>query len=179
MISLRYKYNSNPQLELNTKKIYKNGLGFKSNGFWYAYGKKWVKYISANYSDFIKDKPYKYNISINTQSYTKNLNNIKNNKILILNSMKDIDNFMVKYVVVVKVKNKNNFSINDKYNFMHLLNWNKVSNDFSGIEIRYLPTKKFIDNYETPKYLWLDILDAPSGCIWNFTNIHITITKNN
>lgn len=182
MNSLRYKYNSKPDLILNSNKVYNNITTFKPNGFWYAYGKKWEKYVSSEYSSFIKDKHYKYNIIINKQYYTKKLNDVKNNKILVLNSMKDIDNFMEKYIIIKKYKQKLkipiNENLNEKYNLMYLLNWNKVSNDFSGIEIRYLPTKKFIDNYETPKYLWLDLLDAPSGCIWDLQNIQIIITKN-
>jgi len=176
MNSLRYKYNSKPNLILNTKRIYQTGLGFKPNGFWYGYGKDWEKFLMNEWENFRKKNPYKYNISIPIKYYTTKLTDIGKGKILVLDSMKDIDAFMKKYSSEMNSNNGQKFIITD---------WKKVSNDFSGIEIRKLPDSKILYKINTKtgllenKYMWIRMLDGPSGCIWNFKNIDIDITKNN
>jgi hypothetical protein len=176
MNSLRYKYNSKPNLVLNTKRVYQTGFGLKPNGFWYGYGKDWEKFLINEWKNFRKKNPYKYNISIPNTYYTKKLTDISKEKILVLDSIENIDEFMKKYSVEM------NDNLGDKF---IIIDWKKFSNDFSGIEIRKLPDSKILHKINTKtgllenKYRWLRILDGPSGCIWNFKNIQITITKNN
>lgn len=174
MTSLRYKYNSKPNLVLNSKRIYQTGLGFKPNGFWYGYGKDWEKFLMDEWKNFRKKNPYKYNISIPTKYYTTKLTDMGKDKILVLDSLKNIDAFMDKYSSEYKGQDNVLYIITD---------WKKVSNDFSGIEIRKLPDSKILNKINTKtgllekKYMWLRMLDGPSGCIWNFKNIDIVITK--
>lgn len=158
---MRYKYSDNKKLIINTTRKYNNNhLGLKPNGFWYAYGPKWEQFITNDYTNFKQKKPYKYNINISKKYFTTNLNAIKQNKILILKSMNDITNFISKYIVKQKEFDR--------------INLNKLINDFSGIEIRYIPRKIIKTNYKL--YTWLLTFDTPSGCIWNFNDITIELT---
>lgn len=105
--------------------------------------------------------PYKYNITISKKYFTTNLNDIKQNKILILKYMSDITNFISKYVVKKKE--------------FDMINLDKLINDFSSIEIRYIPRNIIKTNYKL--YNWLLTIDIPFGCIWNFNDIIIELTK--
>ncbi len=138
----RNKIGKKKVIKLNKHYIYNNNIyQIKPNGFWYACYNDWYNWIiEENMKSFLHKYIHKINIIGKT-----NIRNKDKNKCLIINNLQDFDIFYKKY------GNKDSIF------------WNKVVEDYGGIEI----CPFFI---ERKHIFWYSMWDVASGCIWN-TNI--------
>ena len=75
-----------------------------------------------------------------------------------IHNLKDFDIFNSRYAYELRYLND---SENDLLNY--LVDWNKVSQDYGGIQIcPYLKKEKI---------LWYCSFDVASGCVWNIKSI--------
>lgn len=154
----RNKIDKNKKINFNFGKVYKQSKnGIKPRGFWYSCYNDWYNWVSGEMPEWL----YKYihKININSKVLT-DIENKNKDKILVINNLKDFDIFNKRYGHLDKNENNNNiFSNNMKWK-NYLVNWDKVSKDYGGIEIcPYLTQRKH--------YLWYNTFDVASGCIWN------------
>lgn len=127
----------------------------KPGGLWYGFGDEWIYFAKHGFDDdsnlSFKKKKYGYKIYPNME------------KIIVLRTKDDVDNFVDRYLS--RFPNNNN-----KYD----IDWVKVSQDYSGIEIptyNELGMRSWGDPYENgredvKRYSWLYPWDVTSGCIW-------------
>lgn len=115
----------------------------KPHGLWYSIGDEWEEWCTGNMPEWLDRMEYCHELHIDKS------------KILVINSASDLLRFK------------------HKYRCMHMdlwlgINWAKVAQDYSGIEIQNYHTLKRMEDY-----LWNDIWiygwDINSGCIWDFT----------
>ena len=129
-----------------------NSAWGKPRGLWYAFGDSWIHYTKTEFGDdshhSFKSKTHAYKIYPDFS------------KIIVLKTKNDVDGFVKAYLQKEP----------DKYNHYDI-EWGKVANDYSGIEIptyRSLGMRGWHDNNQDSKnrYYWLYTWDVPSGCIW-------------
>lgn len=138
---------------------------WKPYGIWYALGTSWLK--------FMFQERYKYFYFIKVYYTAWNKPDI--NKVAKLDTLDAFDNFTFKYGYVKKD------SPDSKVGFV-LIDWVRVANDFGGVEvIPYYKNRSLILSEEdlqkyanagldmslTVAFVWLNLLDVPSGCVWN------------
>jgi hypothetical protein len=104
----------------------------KPNGLWYAVGSEWIDWVRNEMPEWETDNVFEIKIN--------------DDKILKISTYDDIFEFTKKYG-------------RKDYGFL-MINWNKVSQDYSGIEIVPFirPASRKLNWY----YTW----DIASGCIW-------------
>ena len=141
----KFHLSKNPIEKLKNKRNYNDW--FKPHGFWYSCGKQWINFYIDGFDDDLCCYLYKIKI----EDLTTDLNNIKNHKILVVNSKNRLDNFGKKY----RIRSQK----------MWLINWSLVYKDFDGIE--FCP----YFNKANSKYIFYSSLDIASGCIWNIDKI--------
>lgn len=112
---------------------YKQRITFKPEGLWFGFGTFWIDWVKDEMPEWIKDGIYK--LTIDTS------------KILVVDSLSD---FHKKYNVKL-------------YGHAIGINWLRIANEFSGIEI---PSYQR-DFRLASDYLWYYGWDVASGCIWD------------
>ena len=120
-------------------KEYKQSIGFKPDGLWYACGDSWYNWIKDEKMQSVYPSKYLYKLLL--------YRGVINDKLLVIDTLKKFDSF------------------NKKYGTKNKINWKKVMNDYSGIEI--------CPHFKSRKNLWYLTWDIASGCIWD-----ISIIKN-
>ena len=167
----RNKIDKNKKIIFNFEYKYKQpNQGLKPNGFWYSCYDSWYEWCLQNMPSGLHKYIHKININKNVFTDIKNKDK---NKLLVINNIKDFDIFNKKYQGI-KFDDKNDFANIygvDNSNFWekkgggtNLIKWDKVSQDFGGIEIcPYLLKRKY--------YLWYNVFDVASGCVWNIKSI--------
>lgn len=157
-----------------SSKSYKpNGIYYSKQSEWLHFAKNELGYDNIKFTNqyvYINNKKLLtllYKVTIPTQYKIKTLNNVDKNKIIIIDSFKKVKLFTHKYSVV------NNGHV--------YINWNKVSNDYAGIEFnnyhniaKMLRAAKNTNPLDYHKNRWLLSFDVNGGCIWNTNNITIT-----
>jgi hypothetical protein len=131
----------NKKVIFDVKKKYQQPKdGLKPKGFWYSCYNGWYNWLKI---EGMTKWMYKYIHKINFQKDVLSTIRKKNkNKVLVISNLKDFDEF------------------NKKYGKNDLINWNKVSKDYGGIEIcPHLSKRKCC--------FWYSTFDVASGCIWN------------
>ena len=123
------------------------GLVFgKPDGLWYGFGDSWVNFVKYEFDpETFKTKKWGYKVYPNPD------------KIITLRTHNDVFDFVNKYL------NRNPIR-RDEYD----IDWNKVSQDYSGIEIPTYSELGMRGWWEEDKmrYFWLYPWDVPSGCVW-------------
>lgn len=112
--------------------------GPKPKGLWYAIGTEWIDWVRSEMPEWEGD--YLYKIDLNS------------NNILFLKTYDDLSSFTRKYSDEPSLDTMN-------------INWEKVSNEYSGIEINPYQYKARYD------ILWYYGWDVASGCIWDKSGI--------
>ncbi len=126
-------------------KIYnklQHNITFKPRGLWYAYNNEWNEFGEDEGMNFAYNYKYKLTVELTT------LDKPDRNKVLLLNTIKDVELFEQKY----------------KSTFFHP-DWKRLAEDFGGIEISCMNSIKKLENFM--KHLWLLAFDVNGGCIWN------------
>lgn len=185
------------QKEIDLDKIYNqkdNPSIFKPLGLWYAIGDSWYKYWYRNHLE-MKNLPKNLNIfklSIRKNSFTTDIKNTNPNKILRIKTNNDVILFTKLYYIKPYKKligtsiKKEQFSNNNWemfkniYHDDNIIDWQKVSKKFGGIEFNpYInqvinPIK---NGKKTILITWYTTVDIPSGCIWNLKPIIKNVEK--
>jgi hypothetical protein len=185
------------QKEIDLDKIYDqkdNPSIFKPLGLWYAIGDSWYKYWYKNHLE-MKNLPKNLNIfklSIRKNSFTTDIKNPNPNKILRIKTNNDVILFTKLYCIKPYKKlsgtllKKEQFSNNNWemfkniYHDDNIIDWQKVSKKFGGIEFNPYINQVInpIKNGKKPILInWYTTVDIPSGCIWNLKPIINNIEK--
>ena len=157
----RNKIDKNKKINFNFENTYNQKVnGFKPSGFWYSCYNDW--YDLTQREDLFQYK-YIHQININSRVLT-NIQNKDTDKLLVIHNLKDFDIFNARYAYIDTNQNDTElFGNNIKWQ-NYLVDWDKVSQDYGGIEIcPYLKQRKH--------YLWYNSFDVASGCIWNIKSI--------
>tara|TARA_B100001093_G_scaffold482563_1_gene514328 strand:- start:635 stop:1201 length:567 start_codon:yes stop_codon:yes gene_type:complete len=158
----RNRVDKNKKISINFNRNYNQRVDFKPSGLWYACNNEWLKFTQ----DWISEKHHKYIHKLNIKrNVLTNIREKNKKKILVIKNLKDLDLFFNKYSFKVDWFNKwPKLKSLEKQNY--LIDWEKVSQDFGGIEIcPYLGKKRL------PRYFWYSTWDVASGCIWNLKDI--------
>jgi len=113
----------------------------KPNGIWYAFAMSWYETVIGGGLDrrtFLGSNPYVYKIDL-TAANIKYLNR---------DNIREFEN-----------------TYKQEQNTKPTIDWNRVANDFDGIELTTDPDS--LSN----SYPWLRGWDIVSGCIWNAANV--------
>ena len=115
----------------------------KPKGLWYQINDSWEEWCEHEMPQWLG--------AGNRGAFKINLEIDKTN-VLVIKTLKEFDNFHNKYCSLHPFMNKSTF-----------INWERVSEDYDGIEIsNYLYERRLNSNSE-----WYYTWDVASGCIWN------------
>ena len=118
----------------------------KPKGLWYQIDDSWEEWCKYNMPQWLGTSSrgaYKTNIEIDKTN------------VLVIKTLEDFDNFHNKYR-----------ALNIYYNKLVNINWERVSEEYDGIEISDYFYERRLTGWCSWYYGW----DLASGCIWN-TNI--------
>ena len=135
----------------------------KPDGLWYSLYSAWVSWGEVSQGKHIHKITFIPKVHISWQK-SKQSNLLKHsesnhkNKIVVLRTFEDIQQFAQQYGV----------KVNQKY---AMIRWKDVAKDFGGVEFRHFISiaKHIHKNDLTYTYLWYLSLDVSSGCVWNHT----------
>ena len=157
----RNKIDKHKKINFNLENTYNQKVnGFKPCGFWYSCYNDWYDWTQR---EELFQYKYIHQININSKVLT-NIDNKDTDKLLVIHNLKDFDIFNKRYAYLDTNQNDTElFGNNIKWE-NYLVDWDKVSQDYGGIEIcPYLKKRKH--------YLWYHSFDVASGCIWNIKSI--------
>ena len=142
------------KLDYNTK--YDQDINIKPEGFWYQFCDCFQKWKNTNEITNVKFGKYIYQVDLKPNSLTYLDKKSDKNKILVLSNIEEVLKFSRKYGKSVSSK-------------LRLIDWEKVSLLFGGIEIKNfnkIKTEmwklKVVD-----RIAWVSSFDFSSGCVWN------------
>tara|TARA_Y100000590_G_scaffold415860_1_gene514117 strand:+ start:1168 stop:1683 length:516 start_codon:yes stop_codon:yes gene_type:complete len=146
------------KIKFDFEKKYQQVSGIKPNGFWYSCYNDWYNFTQREDQFVLK---YIHQININSKVST-NIQNKNKDKLLVIHNLKDFDIFNSRYAY--KGCHANEYK-NDQIILQdYLVDWDKVSQDYGGIQIcPYLKKRKHIS--------WYASFDVASGCVWNIKSI--------
>jgi len=178
------------KLKIDKLKLTKQEKSKKPKGIWYS-SNQWIKHnIQFNYSETHKYMCcFIYKISLNKKNITTNINDKTKSKILAIKTIKKLDEFIKKY----EYKNPKPFYninwnlVSKDFKGIEFIPYLDIEKEKNILSIdQYFRKKKiskkgeFIDDdyywniyYEKyylksmGKYLFYEILDVESGCIWD------------
>jgi hypothetical protein len=133
-----------------TKRYHRESTPLKPNGLWYSINDEWKDWCKSEMPEWIKG--WTYHLKVDTSN------------MLILSTVYQLKEFVDQYSKKL-----------DKYLF--IINWWRVSQDYSGIEIRrYNHLRYMRDQFEGSlkdfnKYTWLHAWDVSGGCIWDLNAV--------
>lgn len=138
---LRNTFSKNEELDLS--KRYKQPIHFKPKGLWYAIGGSWKRWSKREGYDGTTDNRF--------------LIDIDESRILRMSNLKQLISFTKKYAA----------SIPEIGESASMIDWDKVSKDYAGIEINpYVHAARL-----NMKTMWYYGWDVASGCIWDLSII--------
>ncbi len=79
-------------------------------------------------------------------------------KLCIIDNIQKLQQFQSEYSIPLSKKNKDNFMV---------IQWGKVSKKYSGFKLCPYFKKQIMKLKNEHDYLWVYMLDAATGCIWN------------
>lgn len=159
-----YKYYAFANHEFNFKNM-KQSTNYKPNGFWFASGDEWLKYITKE-----KFRIHDYNYLYEVEIYK--------NQVLEISTLQELREFASKYK-----EEQPTYGYNlpiDDVQVKHLIDWNKVSQETgkSGIIIN-TNFKQLYNTYDKRHQIeqyfkdieWYITWDVASGSIWRKNGI--------
>jgi hypothetical protein len=125
-------------------RVYKcSHSSYKPNGLWYQINdswEEWCKYEMPQWLGAGSRASHKINLEIDKTN------------VLVIQTLEEFDSFHNKYCSLHPFLNRSTY-----------INWERVSEDYDGIEItNYLYERRHDSNSE-----WYYTWDIASGCIWN------------
>lgn len=122
--------------DINMMNIVDQKSGMKPYGLWYAFGDSWIEWIKTEMPDRLKE--YYYKLEVDTS------------KILQISSPNELLDFTEE------------FKDAKKYDSFYI-DWKKVAEKYSGIEINPYIWEMRMSDYTSWYYGW----DVASGCVWD------------
>ena len=166
------KYHLSQGVIPKLKNNYYNKQGIlKPIGLWYSIGSRWLDFkLNENWNNNgIRKKGTEYYINKPLTMYSIKFFNCKYTttpnkaKVLLLDTQTKLTKFNTKY--------------SNKREGGYFIGWEKVSQDYAGIEFRnYSRIKKELEN-KNSFILWYSALDVDSGCVWNPSTVVKKIDK--
>ena len=135
------------QDSLDLSQQYHQGMyDFKPNGLYYSIGHAWREWCESEMPDWVK--PWNFYLYMN------------NSKILLITNTHQLQEFCNRY-------------LKKTHKYSYLIDWWKVSQDYSGIEFQRYQHLKYMSNRGDTfyKYLWLYGWDVSGGCVWDLNVI--------
>jgi len=123
---------------INFKNVTEQQIDYKPKGLWYGFGNSWFNFLKWDAPKWFKNYNHIHILKPNQ------------NNILSISSIEELSNFT------------NNYKIKNEFDW-NLIDWKKVSQYYSGIEINPYIYKARLDKNFGWYYGW----DIASGCIWN------------
>jgi len=108
----------------------------KPKGLWYSVGKSWLNWVRSEMPGWEGEHLFKITLT---------------NKIIVLKNKEDCRKFQEQYGY---------HQTNSLYKDDMIINWQKVSTKYAGVELW---------NYNDSTFHWTYGWDVPSGCVWNST----------
>jgi hypothetical protein len=146
----------------------KNAAYIKPRGIWYAFDDNaWADFTE-------KSQKYIYEVHLKRGVLTTDLSRIGMSKVLQVKTQKKLHAFHEKYGYTPSGFTQTSQGKELKQHFgkrHHFIDWKRVMDDFSGIEIYADPGKRKTHNLKhydigMADYMWWDYFDIVSGCIW-------------
>lgn len=116
----------------------------KPEGLWYALNNEWIEWCNGNQPEWIKSN----NIDIEVDL----------SKILVIETIDQLKYFSDKFSNEIAFKIKH-------------IDWKKVSDQYSGIEIQNYHEMKWNKRFNFFTATWFYGWDVSSGCIWDLSII--------
>jgi hypothetical protein len=132
------------KIDFKTKYYSHQPGNFKPSGLWYGINNEWVEWCKYNMKDWVKKGIIE-------------LTHIDLNKIIIIENIKQLETFSNEFGHI-------EFDIKK-------IDWKKVSNKYSGIEIRNYNKIRSIRKFDIYDNIWFLGWDVSSGCIWDLSII--------
>ena len=130
---------------IDLTRIYEQTSDFKPRGLWYDFDNDWIDFVTRNQFNWLSKNNYHIEVD--------------QSRILVLDSDKDVATFTEKY-------------IKDTNGVYFFIDWSKVAEDYSGIEMpNYNKLRHFHGLEMVMKLLWIRSWDVKSGCIWDLSAI--------
>lgn len=128
---------------LMLEKPHNPGQDLKPEGIWYACGTEWLDFLETAIGGPSEEEYQVWALKIDMT------------KVKSLNNPKEISNFSWKY------RNIEQYIKNHR---IKIVDWNRVAQDFAGVECCPYPVGDFQFEIEN---IWYAGIDVPSGCIWD------------
>lgn len=150
------KFHMTSSKKLSFVRSYKQGDSLKPKGLWYSLDVEWLEWCLCEMRHWVEE--YSHEIEIDYSN------------ILLIESQQGVIDFESKYGKNVGTTLVSGFSY-------FQIDWDKLSQDYSGIEIRnYHKLKRNISAGELSRRIWLSGWDVSSGCIWNLSCVSLKET---
>ena len=176
--------------DINLLQMEQQKESFKPNGFYYAKGIEWLKFMQEDmgFTDLIKftenhvlttEYGYLFSVDIPEKEKIKISDKPDPNKILLIDNVEDLDIFIDRYYYKSYTSQIYSYHEYNKY-----INWKQVGKDYGGLEfnnyhkMRSLLIKQYDDiSSYISEYMIFDVFDVNGGIIWNVTNVQINKIK--
>lgn len=137
--------------KLNLSMPYKQNGHFKPKGLWYGIDNEWLDWCSSEMKHWIK----KYNIEIE----------VNENKLLIIETKKQLKDFEKRFGTNTLPQTMKGLEFIE-------INWKRVTECYSGIELRNYHAIKYSRDFAFEWSCWFYAWDVSSGCIWDLSIIN-------
>lgn len=169
MIKSKMRFPRRNKIAKNCDFYINNENGLKPSGYWYSFGKEWYDFWYVDGKNKIGNNVV-CEIKIKRNMFTT-LEKKEKGKILIIDSIEEVQKLKKKYSYLIK--------FGDKTKPRRLINFEKLSEIYGGIEFRnFNKINKQIDQDKKHNryqdYLWYKIIDVSSGCVWNSSLVETT-----
>lgn len=139
---------------LSMSRSYTQGTNeMKPKGLWYSLGKEWINWCGSEMPHWISKYNHMLDVDIS--------------RIFIISTVDDIRRLEKVYQGIDEEF--------EKWGRGYItIDWDKLSKDFDGIEIRNYYDLKFSNYSDSPiggPSIWFNLWDVPSGCIWNLRSL--------
>ncbi len=139
----------NHQLNKQAGNFFKT-LPYKYNtweprGLWFSCGPSWFNYAFEELEDKIQHKEV-YNLILDES------------KLCIIDNIQKLQQFQSEYSIPLTKRKDNEFMV---------IQWDKLSKKYSGFKLCPYFKKQIRKLKNEHDYLWVFMLDAATGCIWN------------
>lgn len=131
--------------EIDLTRTYAQGHDIKPKGLWYGIDNEWLDWCEGNMEEWIKNEIIELDVDLS--------------KMLILETPDQLKAFSDKYSYEII-----------PHSTIKYIDWAKIAQDYSGIEIRNYYDLKYYDQFMRWE-VWFMAWDVSSGCIWDLSII--------
>ena len=155
-------------LDKNIK--YKQIVNFKPYCYWYSLGDDWYKFWYEKELMGVVRNQVVCEIKIKRNMFTT-LEKKEKGKILVIDSLEDVDEMNKKYSKVMKSLSMRLIDFNEvakTYSGIEFRNYHKINKEIRTNRFKSLPRNSFLKRYS-----WYLTIDVNSGCVWDLDIIEV------